>query len=84
VGGLETLAKGNSVEQVPLLGWIPGLGELFKSRSKSSSRTRFFVFLRADVMRGESFEGLKYASDRAKDETALNDGWPEVEPLVIR
>jgi type II secretory pathway component GspD/PulD (secretin) len=83
VGGLETSTSGNSVEQVPLIAQVPILGELFKSRSKSASRTRFFVFLRANVMRGESFESLKYASDQSKQEAALSDGWPEVEPVVM-
>src|SRR2546422_3433967 len=31
VGGLEVTADSNSVSQVPLLGSIPGLGELFKN-----------------------------------------------------
>lgn len=84
VGGLETSNIGNTVEQVPYIAKIPIIGELFKNRTKSNSRTRFFVFLRADVMRGESFESLKYASDRAKQEAVLDDGWPEVEPQVIR
>jgi len=84
VGGLETTNTGNTVEQVPFIARVPIIGELFKNRTKSNNRTRFFVFLRADVMRGESFESLKYASDRAKEEAALDDGWPEVEPVVMR
>jgi type II secretory pathway component GspD/PulD (secretin) len=84
VGGLETSNNGTTVEQVPLIARVPIIGELFKNRTKSGSRTRFFVFLRADVMRGESFESLKYVSDRAKQESALDDGWPEVEPQVIK
>ncbi len=84
VGGLETTSDGSSVEQVPYIARVPIIGELFKNRSKSGNRTRFFVFLRANVMRGESFEALKYASDRSKSEAALDDGWPEVEPMVIK
>lgn len=84
VGGIETITEGEAVSKVPLLGDIPLLGELFKSRSKSRSRSRFFVFIRADVMRGDGFESLKYISDLAMDEAGVDDGWPEVQPRVIR
>jgi general secretion pathway protein D len=84
VGGIESITEGEAVSKVPLLGDIPLLGELFKSRGKSRSRSRFFVFIRADVMRGNSFEAIKYASDLATSEAAIDDGWPEVQPRVIR
>ena len=40
------------------MGSIPLIGELFKSRSKSEDRTRFFVFLRAKVERQGKYAGL--------------------------
>jgi general secretion pathway protein D len=84
VGGIETTTEGEAETKVPILGDIPLLGLLFKSTSKSYSRSRFFVFIRADVMRGTSFEALKYASDLAVEETDIDGGWPKVEPRVIR
>ncbi len=36
------------------------------------------------VMRSEGFEDLKYRSRLDLKEAALPDGWPVLEPLVIR
>lgn len=84
VGGLEVLSAAEAVSQVPLLGDIPFLGELFKSRSKSRSRSRFYVFIRADILRHGGFEDLKYLSDLDVLAAGVDDGWPTVEPRVIR
>lgn len=84
VGGFEFTATGDSVNQVPLVSKIPLLGELFKSRSRSTSRTRFYVFIRANVLRSAGFDDLKYISDRWAGEADLDTEWPKVEPQVIR
>jgi general secretion pathway protein D len=92
VGGLEAITDGEGENRVPGIGAIPIIGELFKSRSNQRSRTRFFVFLRANVMRGTSgtgFEELKYLSDRSAGEAGLGSeqaagGWPRLAPRVIR
>jgi general secretion pathway protein D len=86
VGGIELEAKAHAISQVPLLGSIPLLGEAFKSRSHSSNRSRFYVFIRANVLRGRGFEDLRYISDSAVAGTGglINDGWPAVEPRIIR
>lgn len=84
VGGLEVVTEAEAVSQVPLLGDIPILGELFKSRSRSRSVSRFYVFIRANVLRHGGFEGLKYMSDREVMAAGVDDGWPRVEPRVIR
>lgn len=84
VGGLEVVRAAEAVSQVPLLGDIPFLGELFKSRSKSRSRSRFYVFIRADILRHGGFEDLKYLSDLDVLAAGVDDGWPTVEPRVIR
>lgn len=84
VGGLELTTNANSESRVPILGAIPGLGHLFKSQNKSNNRTRFFVFIRANILRNASFEDLKYLS--TTDSTTMNvpDGFPVVKPRVIR
>jgi len=93
LGGIEVRSEGDSVSQIPLVGDIPYIGELFKSRSKSESVSKFFVFIRPSVMRHESFEDLKFLSDDQWKATELNaaelgglwgEGWPEVKPQVIR
>ncbi len=84
LGGIESTSEGDSDTKTPLLGDIPILGALFKSQSDSSSRSRFYVFIRATVMRSPGFEHLKYISEDLAQEVGVDDGWPEVEPRIIR
>ncbi len=84
IGGLEVVNEGESISQVPLLGGIPLLGEAFKSRSRTVGRTRFFVFIRAEILRHDGFEDLKYFSRPAGREAGVEDGWPVLEPRIIR
>lgn len=84
VGGIDLDTDGKGTSQVPGLGSIPILGEAFKSRSSTTSRTRFYVFIRATVMRADGYEDLKYASDAATAEAGVDDGWPVLRPRVIR
>lgn len=84
IGGLEVVNEGESISQVPLLGGIPLLGEAFKSRSRTVGRTRFFVFIRAEILRHDGFEDLKYFSRPAGREAGIEDGWPVLEPRLIR
>jgi len=83
VGGLEIITDGEAITQVPLLGDIPGLGELFKRRTRTASRTRFFVFITPQVLRRDGFEDLRHISERQRVEAGLTDGLPVVEPQVI-
>jgi general secretion pathway protein D len=84
VGGIELENESKSVSQVPLLGSIPLIGEAFKTRTSSSTKTRFFVFIRANILRNRGFEDLKYLSDRDAARAAVDDGLPKVEPRVIK
>ena len=84
LGGLEVETESEAENQIPILGSIPFVGTFFKSTSTSTSTNRFFVFLRCTVMRNESFEDLKYVSRQDLDEASLDDGWPVLEPRVIR
>lgn len=83
VGGIELVTQGESESRVPLLGSIPVVREAFRSRAWNDNRQRFFVFIRAEIDRGRSFEGLRYVSDEAMAEAGV-EGWPVVEPRVIR
>jgi general secretion pathway protein D len=84
VGGIELENEAKSVSQVPFLGNIPIIGEAFKTRNNSSSRSRFFVFIRANILRNRGFEDLKYISDRDVATAGIDDGLPKVEPRVIK
>lgn len=84
VGGLEVTSEANAKSEVPFLGQIPVLGYLFGNRVASESHTRFFIFLRCSVQRGTDFDDLKYASQADLAAAKLDDGFPRVEPRVIR
>lgn len=84
LGGIESSSIGDSLTKTPGLASLPIIGELFKSRSDSTSRSRFYVFIRATVMRSANFDYLKYISEDLADEVGVDDSWPEVEPRIIR
>ena len=81
---LEIETEAQASTQVPWLGSIPILGYLFKNRSQSTSTTRFFVFLRANVLRNDLFADLKYLSRPAMAEAGVVEGLPMLKPRVIR
>jgi general secretion pathway protein D len=84
VGGLQIENDVQGTSQVPLLGDIPILGEAFKSRSNTRTRSRFYVFIRAEIMRQGDFEDLRYLSDKAAADAGIDDGFPVNEPRVIK
>lgn len=84
LGGLEVETETDAETRVPILGSLPIVGALFKSRSTTSQQSRFYVFLRCSVLRSASFEDLRYLSAPALAEVGLDDGIPVVEPRVIR
>ena len=51
VGGLLDDNERRTIEKIPLLGDIPGLGQLFRSRAKSREKTNLMVFIRPTILR---------------------------------
>lgn len=51
LGGLIDENERRTIEKVPLLGDIPGLGELFKSRSRNRTKTNLMIFIRPTIVR---------------------------------
>ncbi len=74
LGGLISDDRTSTKSQVPVLGDIPVLGNLFKSRSESSTRRTLFVFLRPTILRNPAAVAAAAAAkyDRVRNaETAL-------------
>ena len=84
IGGLEIETESEAESRTPWLGSLPLFGALFRNESDSTSRSRFFVFLRCSVMRDSSFGDLRFASRRDLDVAGVGTGAPEVRPLVMR
>ena len=51
IGGLLSDEERRTIEKIPLLGDIPVLGNLFKSKGKSRTKTNLMVFIRATILR---------------------------------
>jgi len=84
LGGIEVTSQSKGVSQVPGLGGIPLVGELFRNRSRTENRSRFYIFIRPSVLRRLDFEDLRYLSEAPLAAGGVDDGWPVVEPRVIR
>lgn len=51
LGGLLDDNERRTIQKIPLLGDIPIIGELFKSRGKSHAKTNLMVFIRPTILR---------------------------------
>ena len=51
IGGLLNDDERRTIERIPLLSDIPLIGELFKSRSRSRTKTNLMVFIRPTILR---------------------------------
>lgn len=51
LGGLLDDAERRTIEKIPLLGDVPVIGELFKSRSRSRAKTNLMIFIRPTIVR---------------------------------
>ena len=71
LGGLISDDRGSTKSQVPLLGDIPVVGNLFKSRQVARTRRTLFVFLRPTILRDRASvvaaAEAKYARLRAQE-----------------
>jgi general secretion pathway protein D len=66
LGGLITDDRLSGRSQVPVLGDIPVLGELFKSRRESRTKRTLFVFLRPTILRDEAEVAAQADSDYSR------------------
>ena len=77
LGGLMSDTVSESEDRVPVLGAIPILGNLFKSRSGSRQKKNLLVFIRPKILRDadatESTSETKYNEVRQEQEN-LNNG----------
>ncbi len=82
IGGLLNDDERRTIERIPLLSDIPLLGELFKSRSRSRTKTNLMVFIRPTILRSRddnrALTARRYGFVR--DFQRLRD--PESEPAI--
>ena len=82
LGGLLDDNERRTIEKIPLLGDIPGIGELFRSRSKARTKTNLMVFIRPTILRSaadaQAVAAQRYGYIRDR-QLAAN---PKVEPSI--
>ncbi len=82
LGGLLDDNERKTIERIPLLSDIPGIGELFKSRSKSRTKTNLMVFIRPTILRSKE-DARKLTQQRYGYIRGMQlQRNPEVEPSI--
>jgi general secretion pathway protein D len=86
LGGLLDDNERRTIERVPLLSDIPGLGQLFKSRSRSHVKTNLMVFIRPTILRSkadaEQLAAQRYGYIRAEQRRYAPGEEPGIDQLV--
>ena len=59
LGGLIQDSVTNGEQSVPLLGAIPFLGELFRTRNTQKTKTNFLIFLQPHILRNDTQAGVE-------------------------
>lgn len=82
LGGLLDDNERRTIERIPLLSDIPGIGELFKSRSRSRTKTNLMVFIRPTILRSKE-DSRKLTQQRYGYVRAMQlRRDPDVEPTI--
>jgi general secretion pathway protein D len=86
IGGLLSDEERRTIEKIPLLGDIPVLGNLFKSKGKSRTKTNLMVFIRATIIRTPSdmrrITEQRYGYLRLQQAGQRPDEEPSIDQLV--
>ena len=86
IGGLLDDNERRTLEKVPVLGDIPLLGELFRSRSKSRGKTNLMVFIRPTILRtaadAKAYAERRYGYVRSQQLLGNPDAEPSIDELL--
>ena len=81
LGGLRDLNEAKGTTRIPILGSLPLIGQLFRVDSTSESDARFFVFIKATVLRDPGFADLRALSAPDLARAGVDDGEPTLKPI---
>jgi len=82
IGGLLNDDERKTIERIPLLSDIPVLGELFKSRSRTRSKTNLMVFIRPTILRNREDNAALTARRYGYIRDFQLQRNPDVEPAI--
>lgn len=83
LGGLRSTNDREQEDRVPVLGDIPVLGELFKSRRRDQSEETLYIFIRPVVLRDLDFQDLIHLSAAEAKQAQIVPESPS-NPLKLR
>lgn len=87
LGGLLDDNERRTIQKIPLLGDIPLLGELFKSRGKQRTKTNLMVFIRPTILRtaadAQALAARRYNYVRAAQLEFNPKAEPSIDEIVI-
>ncbi len=86
IGGLNRADNSNSRSQVPILGSIPLLGQLFRRDTSDASQATLYVFIKTRIARAEDFSDLKGLSSAASRQVITEENLtrPEYKQLPVK
>lgn len=84
LGGLLDDNERRSLEKIPILGDIPGLGVFFRSKSRSRVKTNLMIFIRPTVVRGQADADAVTANrwDSIREAQEARDGYSRLDAMA--
>jgi general secretion pathway protein D len=86
LGGLLDDNERRTIEKIPFLGDLPGLGVLFRSKSRTHNKTNLMVFIRPTILRSredaQEVTAQRYGYIRARQQAFSPDQEPTIDALV--
>ena len=83
VGGLKQVGRSKSLTGVPVVEYIPLVNLFMSSRSRGTTTTSFFLFIRPTVIRHDKFEELKYHTKIESRNAGISTRFPPSQPMFI-
>ena len=83
LGGLIQDSVTNAEQSVPLLGAIPFIGELFRTRNTQKTKTNFLIFLQPHILRNDAQASVETDAkyDYVRDQQRILNRDPRALPL---
>lgn len=84
LGGLLDDNERRSLERIPILGDIPGLGVFFRSRTRNRVKTNLMIFIRPTVVRSQAEADAVTASrwDTVREQQTARDGYSRLDSIA--
>ena len=86
IGGLLSDEERRTIEKIPLLGDIPVIGNLFKSKARSRTKTNLMIFVRPTILKtaedGRRLAERRYGYLRLQDGLQKPGEEPNIDQLV--